>query len=316
MGSRKYELSLISIIVPIYNSEKFLSRLIDSILCQTYSNIEIILINDGSTDGSAETCIHFANKDSRIIFLDQKNSGVSNARNAGIECSSGECLLFVDSDDILPKIAVDSLYNSMVVENSDIVIGSYVKKSNFKETTVQPNASSDKLSYVESILRGREHSAMWNKLVSRDVIGEIRFDINLTYMEDQVFFLELLQKNVKLSFIKQVVYFYILHPEACTSKMFQNSLSSRIYAVHIICSIYSKKTSQQLIVLFKANCIYFLILNNSELARYAFPEISSQILSNKLLPYYKKAFIWFYINEYKRVLCFLKLVKSKLTSVK
>ena len=89
----------VSIIVPVYNVQKYLARCIESLICQTYGNIEIILVNDGSTDGSEDICKEYKNIDNRIIVINQKNAGLSVARNTGIENASGDYLCFVDSDD-------------------------------------------------------------------------------------------------------------------------------------------------------------------------------------------------------------------------
>jgi len=102
---------LITVIVPIYNVEQFLPRCIESILCQTYNNIEIILSEDGSPDGCAVICDEYAKKDSRIIVIHKSNGGLSDARNAGIEIAKGEYLTFIDSDDFITPDYVETLYN-------------------------------------------------------------------------------------------------------------------------------------------------------------------------------------------------------------
>lgn len=116
---------LISIIVPIYNVEKYLRQCLDSIQNQTYQNFECLLINDGSPDHSSKICEEFVEKDSRFKYFEKANGGLSSARNLGIECSGGAYIAFVDSDDWLEHDALDRLYGALKKENADISIGRY-----------------------------------------------------------------------------------------------------------------------------------------------------------------------------------------------
>ena len=121
--------SLISVIVPIYNSEKYLDNTIKSIINQTYKNLEIILVDDGSTDKSYEICKKYQKKDNRIKLFHQKNKGVSFARNIGIENSNGEFLTFLDSDDLIDKKMYEKLFNAFD-NNLDYVFCDYKTKKN------------------------------------------------------------------------------------------------------------------------------------------------------------------------------------------
>ena len=115
---------MISIIVPIYNAEQFLRECIDSILSQNYSNIEIILVNDGSRDGSLNICQSY--DDSRIVLIDKENAGVSSARNAGLKVAKGEYIAFIDADDTLPVNALSLLLESLERYQVDLVVGSFM----------------------------------------------------------------------------------------------------------------------------------------------------------------------------------------------
>ena len=120
----------ISVIVPIYNSEKFLNKCLDSIVNQTLREIEIILINDGSVDSSYQICERYAEYDKRIILINQENKGVSSARNAGIEKASGEYLGFVDSDDYIEAEMYSKLYNSAKRYDADLVNCDAIRNKN------------------------------------------------------------------------------------------------------------------------------------------------------------------------------------------
>ena len=119
------ENKLISIIVPVYNVEEYLKQCLDSILEQTFSDYEVILVNDGSTDNSGLICQEYAEKDSRIRYFEKENGGLSDARNYGIEQAQGEYLTFVDSDDFLDKMHLNVLYTALVSNNVDISIVNY-----------------------------------------------------------------------------------------------------------------------------------------------------------------------------------------------
>lgn len=119
------ENELISIVVPIYNVEKYLRQCLDSILNQTYQNFECLLINDGSPDNSADICREYVEKDSRFKYFEKENGGLSDARNYGIRQSKGSYITFVDSDDWLENDALQLLYDALKKENADISIGRY-----------------------------------------------------------------------------------------------------------------------------------------------------------------------------------------------
>ena len=122
--------SLISIIVPIYYSEKTLNRCVDSILGQTYRNFELLLINDGSTDCSGEICNEYARKDNPIIVFHKENAGVSSARNVGLDYSRGEWVTFVDSDDLAENDILESRYRTAIMFSPSLVTCDFIKITN------------------------------------------------------------------------------------------------------------------------------------------------------------------------------------------
>ena len=112
----------ISIIVPVYNVEKYLKTCLDSIINQTYQNLEIILVDDGSTDNSGEICEEYRKTDSRIILIHKENEGLSMARNFGLDIASGDYISFVDSDDFIARNMMEALYNRLLETQSDMAI--------------------------------------------------------------------------------------------------------------------------------------------------------------------------------------------------
>ena len=117
---------MISIIIPIYNVEKYLEKCLDSILNQTYKNLEIILIDDGSTDNSPNICNSYCEKDKRIKIIHKNNEGVSSARNKGIELSKGKYIVFIDSDDYVSNEHIEVLYDCIISNNVDLVISNLI----------------------------------------------------------------------------------------------------------------------------------------------------------------------------------------------
>ena len=178
---------MITIIVPIYNVEKYLHRCIDSILEQSYSNFELLLINDGSTDCSGAICDEYASKDSRIHAFHKKNGGCSSARNLGLENAKGEWITFVDSDD---WVSTDYLKNLVICSNADFIVGGYVgvpkgdkymASNEFYDRSKFPDFIS---CYQTNLLR-----TPWGSLLRLSIIREnsLSFDEKIRYGEDTVF---------------------------------------------------------------------------------------------------------------------------------
>lgn len=183
------EMPLISIIVPIYNVEKYLHKCVDSILHQTYWNLEVILVNDGSTDQSGEICEDYLKKDSRIIVLHKKNGGQGSARNRGLDICTGEYIAFLDSDDSMEIFCIEALYNYLVENDLDISSCNYAKydeQDNF--------IALNEIRYGNFIVDGIEaqrkiwhaeviNLAPWGKLFKKKHWDGIRFE-ECRYYED------------------------------------------------------------------------------------------------------------------------------------
>lgn len=218
LKEKKYKVKnneLISIIVPIYNVEKYLKKCVDSLINQTYKNIEIILVNDGSPDNSALICEEYAKKDKRIVYILQKNKGLSGARNTGIVNSKGKYLIFVDSDDYVDIHFVEDLYRALLEKNADISVCDYQE---FEEGT-EPSKTYNEEYYIETYT-GKEkyknlynnlRTAMtvaWNKLYKREIFEEIKYCEGL-YHEDEEIICKILDKASVVAYIDSKNYFYL-----------------------------------------------------------------------------------------------------------
>lgn len=206
--------SIVSIIVPIYNAEKYLDKTIDSIISQTYKDLEIILVDDGSKDKSLEICNKYKEIDSRIKVFHKENGGVSSARNLGLDKACGEYVSFCDSDDILVSNMIEKLVNTIQETNVSMVsCGVIVTKKNKKKyVSVGENKYFDVTNSedLDKTLFSPEFivSSVCNKIFVREKIGNIRFVEGVSWGEDQTFIEQFLLKNNKFYCIKDCLYYY------------------------------------------------------------------------------------------------------------
>ena len=157
---------LISIVIPVYNVEKYIKECIESVINQTYKNLEIILVNDGSTDLSRTICEEYEKKDNRIKIIDKENGGLADARNKGLEYINGELVTFIDSDDYIKEDMIETLLNNLIKENADVSICGYYlaynKKNDYK---LEENVNSFKYYDVSA----------WAKLYKTELFKNIKF---------------------------------------------------------------------------------------------------------------------------------------------
>lgn len=217
-------MSKVSVIVPIYNSEKVLSRCIESILNQSYKNLEIILINDGSVDRSIEIMREYQKLDSRIKIIDNKNNGVSETRNIGIRNASGDYIQFVDSDDYIELNMIEETLKVMSRENADLVMTGLfldIEGQNSVDAIIQTFEEKiciDKKEIAREVLKrlnGTYVNSPVNKLYKRCIIEEnnINMDKNIDLGEDLIFNLEYLKFCNSVIFAKESYYHYCMKVE-------------------------------------------------------------------------------------------------------
>lgn len=217
----------VSVIVPIYNSEKYLEKCINSIINQTYANLEIILVNDGSTDNSLKICQEFSKMDERILVYSKINEGVSKARNKGIEISSGEYIVFVDADD-----TIHENYIKIMLENS--VDNYYLIKSNFKNSIKAKLYSKEE--FLNGLISGKVFGACWGYLFCREILKDIYFDNNTSYMEDAIFMVRYLLKVKYVKVIKEELYNYNYNTNSLTNikKNIERKIDQYLYSIEQI----------------------------------------------------------------------------------
>lgn len=217
--------SKISVIVPIYNSEKYLETCLRSITSQTYRNLEIILVNDGSTDDSLAICKAFQEIDPRIKILSKSNAGVSEARNDGVTESRGYYLLFIDSDDYIDLDYVETLHRKIKEYNADVVIsngidfdadGEIPAKNRVHENKILRNSEALKELYSEKYFS----SVCWGKIFKRDVIGNTTFDKAMKIAEDFKFLDEVFAEADTVVVIPERKYHYFVRNGSVTKSGF------------------------------------------------------------------------------------------------
>lgn len=214
---------MISIIVPIYNVEKYLSKCIKSIINQTYKDLEIILVDDGSTDNSGKICDEFAIKDNRIKVIHKKNAGVSSARNQGLDKANGDYIAFVDSDDYIEKDMYEKMVNVMNKYDVDIVSCNY----NHVNEKIEPFFILDKDEYInnkteliEKVFQYKNYDMiLFNKLYKKYIWKDIRFPLGINLAEDLMMLYPTINLANRFYCIKEALYNKIERREGLTNSI-------------------------------------------------------------------------------------------------
>lgn len=215
---------LVSVIVPIYNAESYIDRCVASIKDQSHDNLEIILINDGSTDSSLSICNKLSKDDPRITIIDQTNLGVSTARNRGLSAAKGEYVTFVDIDDLLVHDAIEKMLDSAADREVDVVRTNYVIERDGTKTlgtiAVAPGLYGDGqiLDIIREVIRGNIKGYVWLLLIKRKlIVGHgVRFDVSLAMMEDTKFYTELFERANSIFISDVVTYSYIINSKSAS----------------------------------------------------------------------------------------------------
>lgn len=226
----------ISIIVPVYNVEQYLERCIESILAQTFTDFELILVNDGSTDGSLSICNKYLKIDKRIKVLSQENKGLSSARNMGIANSKGKYIAFVDSDDFINEFMYEVLYSNLKKYNADIAICGFekiyddniLKRKKMKNIKISEFSSYDALkSLYEN--KSLEFIVAWNKLYRKNIFEEINYPIGKIH-EDEFIAHKIYDKCNKVIYIDEQLYYYYQRSNSIMKSDFTLKRFDAVYA--------------------------------------------------------------------------------------
>ena len=225
----------ISVIVPVYNTEQYLHRCIDSVLAQTYKDFELLLIDDGSKDSSGTICDEYAAKDARVRVFHKENGGVSSTRNLGLDHARGEWVTFVDSDDYIEDNFLNSFEGNL---DADLVVGNMVICEDGKlPSDIGAHIVPGKYSPIQSVLKGNltNHAfcAPWGKLFRKDCIGDLHFDVGMTICEDTKFVYNYIAKakDMRILSTDEATHYVYMYPSIPTSEKYQMSVEASVYCL-------------------------------------------------------------------------------------
>lgn len=207
------EQTLISVIVPVYKVEPYLNKCISSIVNQTYRNLEIILVDDGSPDNCPTMCDTWAKKDSRIRVIHKANGGLSDARNAGLAIATGELISFVDSDDFLAQDFFECLYHAMSENNAEVAecATAYVTENGtvIRLRKAAPQPTLDRMEALRRlVMEDGVHQTVWNKLYRREVLAGLLFEVG-KYNEDEFWTYQVFDRLQKVAIVEKPLYQYL-----------------------------------------------------------------------------------------------------------
>lgn len=277
----------ISLIIPVYNAEKTLDRCLDSVVSQTYENLEIILVNDGSKDRSGKSCDKWAQKDDRIKVIHKENGGVSSARNIALKNLSGDYILWVDSDDFIELDYCQTLIDVAQKENADVVVARFTRS----EELLKENDRYDEYKVYKKgkayhdFLGIRISPNLWDKLYKKELFEEIYFSGNIgedAYANSLIF-----QKDITVVVMKKYIgYHYILNDESITMKnadVWKESINVALKIKEDALRInkkYEKKANYKILY---ASLILYNGADKKELKEYARESIKRVILKQHFL---------------------------------
>ena len=217
MIAKEKRMAEVSIIVPVYQVENYLHKCVDSILAQTFTDFELILVDDGSKDRSGQICDEYAEMDERVTVIHKENSGPSDTRNRGIEQAAGNYFMFVDSDDYIAPTMVECLYQSILKENADIAACNFLysfeddRNQDFSTNIQWEVVSGAEIFYNRKNDRSCGYwTVVWNKLYKSKVFGKLRFRAG-KYYEDESWANDIYQMDIKMVTIPECLYYYRQH---------------------------------------------------------------------------------------------------------
>lgn len=308
----------VSVILPIYNVEEFLPKSIESVMDQTYRNLEIVLVDDGSTDSCPKICDDYARKDKRIKVIHKKNGGLSSARNAGIDMASGEFIYFLDSDDYIETNLVEMCVSVIQTTMCDVVVFNHVIESESKEEIGKTHFSQQqiitdtidkKMKYVSNILLKYQVGwNAWNRFYKADIIRDNKLyypDNNVIFAEDQAFALLIALYQKKMVVVEDVLYHYLQRETSIMGKNKKPPLS-KFVKLCLDYENYVETMSEDTVQCFeKYKAKIFLRLLVNEL-KYSSNDFNDAVMRVRDLPDNEKRQVIEYLKKEKRT-SFLKI---------
>ena len=263
---------IISVIVPVYNAEPFLSRCVDSLLSQTLQDIEVVLVDDGSTDSSKALCEQYATNDARVKVVSQPNRGVAMARQTGIDAACGVYSIHVDPDGWVERTMLEEMFAKAVEEDADMVICDFmVDFSDRNYVASQKVGRCEPNDCLTRMMYGKIHGSLCNKLIRSDLYNryKIRFFDGINYCEDYLTCVQLLIQGVKIAYIPKAFYHYdqVVNNNSATRRYTKETLQTQFRFFGKLCEILNgrqKKALSHVISVIAFDCYYNDIFSSAE----------------------------------------------------
>ncbi|MFQ2599566.1 glycosyltransferase family 2 protein [Aeromonas caviae] len=295
---RKMNRFFLSIIIPSFNNDMKLVDCLESIFKQRFHDCEVIVVDDGSSDNTRSYCELYLKENYNFKYFYQKNRGVSSARNMGLELASGEYVLFVDSDDsLLPHSLISLCDFAKGKVDTDIVVGNYIARYNDIDRTINQEHTGSHVQFIERAITGVYHSALWNKMIKRECIGNTKFDEDLKYMEDQLFLMDILLKEPNINFLSKPIYIYNQYHNSNVSFMSEGSVISSALAMKIITKRLKGRVASCYLNLYISRCILSAILYTNKRYYQVF-DFDIKFSISPELSIYKRFIIWMYVHNF------------------
>ena len=289
---------LISIIVPVYNAEKYLGKCIQSLLSQNYTNIELVLVDDGSTDSSGILCDNYAESDSRIIVIHKQNGGVSSARNIGLETATGKYVTFVDSDDYVSNNYISSLYNNLIRNKTDLSFCKFAFLYNdidYREESDLPSLidlsqNFTLISFANRFFNSKEYipSSACRILYKKSIITDLKFNKDIRIGEDWMFILNAIFRSKRISSVNEPLYFYRSNENSATHSYYKDYLNNVINIKYELEKLFANLTgSFNLLSTYNALLCYHAVTNELKGSKKDYRKKIKEIRESDLYPYFK-----------------------------
>ena len=324
-------MKLLSVIVPVYNAEKWLEETINSILSSTYTNLEVICVDDGSKDNSAEIIKKISEKDSRVKYFLKTNGGVSDARNFGIKKANGEYVAFLDADDIVLPKAYEKMINLLEYEKTDIVFAGFTrfwgekKREVIEDLLYKLKDNPQDIRYFfeardgeiteDKIIAHDIHGAVWRSIFKKSIIdkNDIMFPVGITFSEDQIFILNYLLHIENASVLNESVLLYRSWTKKWAYKcFFEESMKLFKLQEDVVLKnpFYSEKEKKRLIGYLKITA-FFTTINEELMFKKDAYKIIKEYMKNKefasYLSFYNMRQKSKVRRDYKRTVLFILL---------
>ncbi len=268
------ERTAISVIIPVYNAEAFISRCIESLLAQTFQNIELILVDDGSSDSSKSICEQYATSDNRVRIISQPNRGVAMARQAGIDAAMGEFSIHVDPDDWVEPTMLEELYDSAIKSDADMVICDFMIDFTDRSYCASQRIRKCEPKYcLNRMMYGRIHGSLCNKLIRTNLYNKynIHFFDGINYCEDYLTCVQLFIQKIRIAYIPKAFYHYdqVVNENSATRRYTKETLKTQFRFFEKLRSILrgrQKKALSHVITVIAFDSYYYDILSSTEFA--------------------------------------------------